>query len=150
MHAGGVQVLTALTRKFKMDAGVDMPLVAEHVPLQCTGADLYGMCADAWMHALRRTIASCEASGRASSSAAVDDDLSDVNITVSMDDFMSAASNLVPSLTLKDLDKYDALQEQYAPSNKAPPSVSEPAIAPAPSGGLPGRPAPKGLTLGAR
>lgn len=144
-------MLQALTRKFHVSADVDMPTVAQHVPLQCTGADMYGMCADAWMHALRRTIAACVASGRASSSTDVDDDLEDVDIEVTMADFMSSASNLVPSLTLKDLDKYDALQQEYAPSGGAKKAAGlEPngaAPAPSPSGGLPGRPAVKGLKL---
>lgn len=32
-----------------------------------------------------------------------------------MDDFGTAIGNFAPSLTLQDLDKYDALQDQYAP-----------------------------------
>ena len=32
-----------------------------------------------------------------------------------MNDFGAALGNFAPSLTLQDLDKYDKLQEQYAP-----------------------------------
>jgi SpoVK/Ycf46/Vps4 family AAA+-type ATPase len=44
----------ALTRKFLLHPGVDLRSLAAACPVQLTGADLYALCADAWMHGLRR------------------------------------------------------------------------------------------------
>ena len=39
-------------------------------------------------------------------------------VQVSMADFTAAFGNLVPSLTVADLDRYDRLQQQYAPERQ--------------------------------
>lgn len=39
-------------------------------------------------------------------------------LQVAMGDFKTAFENLVPSLTLKDLDRYDRLEQQYAPERQ--------------------------------
>ena len=50
-------VLAALTRKFTLAPGTDLAVVARECPEAPTGADLYALCADAWMHAFKRTTA---------------------------------------------------------------------------------------------
>ena len=98
---------------------MDLSALAELLPPQTTGADAYGLCADAWLLALRRRISELTASGRISASATSSHDethdLDDVEVDVCMNDFGAALGNFAPSLTLQDLDKYDKLQEQYAP-----------------------------------
>lgn len=74
------QVLTALTRKFDMTDDVDLGALSTGIPPQCTGADLYGMCADAWLQALRRRIAELTESGRVSATSDEVHDLDDVDI----------------------------------------------------------------------
>lgn len=49
--------LQALSRKFRLAADVDLAEVAQCCPPQLTGADLYALCADAWMVALKRRLA---------------------------------------------------------------------------------------------
>ncbi len=49
-----LKVLEALTRKFLLAAGVNLQSIAENCRPELTGADLYALCADAWMAALRR------------------------------------------------------------------------------------------------
>ena len=49
-------LLQALTRKFCLAPDVDLGQVAEAVNPRMTGADLYGLCADAWMRATRRLL----------------------------------------------------------------------------------------------
>lgn len=113
-----LQILQALTRKFKLASDVELSALAERLPPQTTGADAYGLCADAWLLALRRRISELTATGRITASTSSHDethDLDDVEVDVCMDDFGAALGNFAPSLTLQDLDKYDALQEQYAP-----------------------------------
>eukprot|EP00892_Ulva_mutabilis_P012344 jgi/Ulvmu1/9482/UM052_0051.1 len=112
------KVLTALTRKFSMAADVDLAALSARIPPQCTGADLYGMCADAWLQALRRRIKELTAAGRVAANSDEVHDLDDVEIQVGMADFTAAFSNLVPSLTVADLDRYDRLQQQYAPERQ--------------------------------
>ena len=52
------RVLQALTRKFSLSPDVDLLEIAGGCSPSLTGADLYGLCADAWMAALRRVTAS--------------------------------------------------------------------------------------------
>lgn len=52
-----VRVLQALTRKFTLSPDVNLLNIAEGCNANLTGADLYALCADAWMAALRRIIA---------------------------------------------------------------------------------------------
>jgi hypothetical protein len=117
--AAAVQVLQALTRKFTLAADVDMAELAARLPPQATGADVYGAAADAWMHALRRTIAELTASGIISAESDEARDLDDVDVTVCMRDFEAALDKMLPSLTEADLARYDKLQAQYAPGTSA-------------------------------
>lgn len=75
-------MLTALTRKFNMADDVDLQALSGGIPPQCTGADLYGMCADAWLQALRRRIKELTASGRVAATSDEVHDLDDVEIEV--------------------------------------------------------------------
>ena len=59
-----LKVLQALTRKFKLADDIDLPIIAEKCPPTFTGADMYALSSDAWMTALKRTVAqvsSCDA-----------------------------------------------------------------------------------------
>lgn len=49
-------VLTALTRKFRKSSDVQLLPVAAACPSTASGADMYGLAADAWTIALRRTL----------------------------------------------------------------------------------------------
>lgn len=106
----------ALTRKFALADDVDLVALAQNLPAQCTGADIYGLCADAWMHALRRVISELTMSGRTSSDTDEAQDLDDVEVATAMADFVAAFDNLAPSLTMSDLVRYDKLEEQYRTS----------------------------------
>ena len=50
-------VLEALTRKFSLAGDVDLGDLAARCPPQLTGADMYALCADAWMNGLKRLVA---------------------------------------------------------------------------------------------
>jgi hypothetical protein len=128
------QVLKALTRKFILADDVDLATLAHNLPAQCTGADMYGLCADAWMHALRRVISELASSGRTASNTDEAQDLDDVEVATTMSDFVEAFENLVPSLTMSDLVRYDKLEEQYRPSKRQADS-SRAGISPAIRGG---------------
>ena len=49
-------VLRALTRKFQLGDDVDLADLASRCQPLLTGADMYALCADAWMNALKRTV----------------------------------------------------------------------------------------------
>ena len=50
------KILLALTRKFHLSDKVDLSAIAKHCPANLTGADLYSLCSDAMLGALRRHI----------------------------------------------------------------------------------------------
>lgn len=52
-----MKVLQALTRKFTLAPSVNLDVIAQGCATNLTGADLYALCADAWMVGLRRTTA---------------------------------------------------------------------------------------------
>uniref|UniRef100_T1GLJ2 ATPase AAA-type core domain-containing protein n=1 Tax=Megaselia scalaris TaxID=36166 RepID=T1GLJ2_MEGSC len=49
-------VLRAQTKKFKMDKDLTVENVAENLKREMSGADLYSICSNAWLAAVRRTI----------------------------------------------------------------------------------------------
>lgn len=56
-QASKLKVLQALTRKFYLSKYVDLEIIAQECAPTYTGADLYALCADAWMAALKRIVA---------------------------------------------------------------------------------------------
>ncbi|RMZ56581.1 hypothetical protein APUTEX25_001428 [Auxenochlorella protothecoides] len=100
------KVLEALSRKFTMDADVDLAAVAEACPPQFTGADMYALCSDAWMTAFKQHISKLgglPAGGNGNASA----------IMVRQADFLQAATTLQPSLGEDEIAKYEVLRDQY-------------------------------------
>lgn len=81
-----VNVLRALTRKFLLADDIDFSSIAKSIPRGCTGADIYALCSDAWMHSAKMLINSDAYS-------------TDPKVVVSASDFEVALSNLVPSLS---------------------------------------------------
>ena len=55
-QAAKEKILQALTRKFQLSSGVDLIAIAKSCPANLTGADLYSLCSDAMLTALRRQI----------------------------------------------------------------------------------------------
>ena len=53
-HEAQVNILEALTRKFRLHPGLDLRAIAQKCPLNLTGADFYALCADAMLHAMSR------------------------------------------------------------------------------------------------
>lgn len=53
-HEAQLNILQALTRKFKLHPDLSLSDVAEGCPFHYTGADLYALCADALLKAMSR------------------------------------------------------------------------------------------------
>ena len=100
------KVIKALTRKFAMGSDVQLDRVAEQCPPRLTGADLYALCSDAWMIALKRHVAEKE-----SGKSIVEGDR---GVVVQQVDFHMALLNLRPSLHEEDIARYEKLRDQYA------------------------------------
>ncbi|XP_024540800.1 peroxisome biogenesis protein 6 [Selaginella moellendorffii] len=93
------KVLSALSRKFDLDKDVSLGLLARKCPDNFTGADMYALCADAWMQAVKRKALSF-----------IEED--DSTVVVKQEDFFQALAELKPSLSLQELAKYERLRVQ--------------------------------------
>jgi peroxin-6 len=69
-HDAQLQLLQALTRKFKLDPGLDLMRIAKCCPLNLTGADFYALCSDAMLKAMTRKTEVIDRTIGASSSTA--------------------------------------------------------------------------------
>ena len=93
------QVLTALTRKFHLDPGVDLAQLAATVHPRLTGADLYALCADAWLGAVRREF-------RRVLEGEMEETDGPDTVVVRAEDFAVALTRSRPSVTDADMERY--------------------------------------------
>lgn len=84
-----------------MASGTNLSSVASRVPTRTTGADLYALCADAWMRALKRGVAR----GTVSDATGVE---------VAAEDFDTALASLRPSVSESELKRYAVIRERFA------------------------------------
>ncbi|XP_016847023.2 peroxisome biogenesis factor 6 isoform X2 [Anolis carolinensis] len=99
-----LQVLSAITRKFKMDPSVNLLGVLDKCPVQLTGADLYALCSDAMMSAIKRKVEWIE--------EGLDTENSELMLT--MEDFVQATTRLQPSVSESELLRYKLIQQKFA------------------------------------
>uniref|UniRef100_A0A8C3L2I2 Peroxisomal ATPase PEX6 n=1 Tax=Chrysolophus pictus TaxID=9089 RepID=A0A8C3L2I2_CHRPC len=99
-----LQVLTAVTRKFKLDPSVNLSSILEECPAQLTGADIYSLCSDAMMCAVKRKVEWIEEGLDTESSALI----------LTMEDFLQAAAKLQPSVSEQELLRYKLIQQKFA------------------------------------
>lgn len=102
--AAQLKVIKALCRKFALEGDVDLAALAEGCPPRLTGADLYALCSDAWMTALKRRVK--EQRGK-------EDEGSEAQVVVRQDDFEQALKHLRPSLRAEDIAHYESIRDQY-------------------------------------
>lgn len=101
-------VLSAQMQKFILDDGVTINTIADHLKQDMTGADIYSVCSNAWLSAVRRCITEHMT------------DESDDNVKLSADDvhvnladFRKAISMFVPSINKKDMEYFNSLKTTY-------------------------------------
>ncbi|NXX21006.1 PEX6 factor, partial [Podargus strigoides] len=99
-----LQVLNAVTRKFKLDPSVNLTAILEKCPSQLTGADIYALCSDAMMCAVKRKVEWIEEGLDTESSALI----------LTMEDFLQAAARLQPSVSEQELLRYRLIQQKFA------------------------------------
>lgn len=84
----------------------DAEKVMKHCPPNFTGADFYGLCADANLTAVKRAIADLERSGADPKSASPP--------KVTEDDFITAMSEITPSVSEADIAHYTEVHRQFS------------------------------------
>nr|XP_022334212.1 peroxisome assembly factor 2-like isoform X2 [Crassostrea virginica] len=99
-----LNVIKALTRKFHLEADVDLDTLAEKCPSNLTGADYYALCSDAMLNTMKRKIKQLEAGKN----------VDEKEILVSLEDFDEALENLTPSLTDSEIQRYRQLRESFS------------------------------------
>jgi len=111
-----------------MDPSLSLARVAENLPFTFTGADLYALCSDAMLKAVTRSarlldqklaVINTERSLRSQTKASVayyfDHHATDEDLRVSVieDDFMKARSELVPSVSVDELQHYQKVRDTF-------------------------------------
>ncbi|XP_066504256.1 peroxisomal ATPase PEX6 [Hoplias malabaricus] len=97
-----LQVLKAIVRKFKVDPTVNLSDIVERCPPQLTGADLYALCSDAMMSAIKRKILRITEGLESEDTALV----------LCAEDFISALNTLQPSVSEQEMNKYRVIQQK--------------------------------------
>uniref|UniRef100_A0A8D2B873 Peroxisomal ATPase PEX6 n=1 Tax=Sciurus vulgaris TaxID=55149 RepID=A0A8D2B873_SCIVU len=103
-RASQLRVLSAITRKFKLEPSVSLVNVLDCCPPQLTGADLYSLCSDAMTTALKRRVHDLEEGLDLESSA----------LLLTMEDLLQAATRLQPSVSEQELLRYKRIQRKFA------------------------------------
>lgn len=127
-------MLLALTRRFVLDNDVDLAMLAAACPVTLSGADLYALCADAWMNAFKRTVFMTHGTGNDADTdgGGIEGGRGDKQhqqqhqqqklgqgpggspaVTVTHADFTAALAALTPSLSADELARYLALKRHY-------------------------------------
>ncbi|EST05947.1 ATPase, AAA-type, core [Kalmanozyma brasiliensis GHG001] len=137
-HAAQLNILQALTRKFKLDPDVgDLGCIAEQCPFNLTGADFYALCSDAMLKAMTRKASEVDArieainatSGKKThphpltaqyylAEMATKDE---IEVKVNRQDFEKALQELTPSVSEQEMQHYREVQAKFS----APPKKEE-------------------------
>lgn len=143
-HSEQLNILQALTRKFKLDEDVgDLTVIAEQCPMNLTGADFYALCSDAMLKSMTRkaewidgqvALLNEEIKERAEQAAKngvqfefehpipltpqyyLDEIAStaDLDVKVSRIDFEAALAELVPSVSSQEMEHYRSVQQKFS------------------------------------
>lgn len=109
-----LSVLRAVTRRFRFEnGGNELREVVDKLPKNLTGADLYAVCSDAWLLAVRRYFRNIDSIAGDERTRFVADSCKN-GVTVGLDDFLNAAKNLVPSLSAAELTRYEKLGMEFS------------------------------------
>lgn len=125
-----LNILQALTRKFKLSVDLDLRDIAKSCPFTYTGADFYALCSDAMLKAMTRQAGAIDAKVKSleppRSTQYFFDHLAtkeDVEVVVSEHDFRAAMKELIPSVSQSELEHYKKVQAQFSPVKNGIPSV---------------------------
>ena len=105
-------VLRAVTRKFNLGNTVDLPALAQACPSNLTGADLYALCSDALLIAIRSQVSSLQHLGKDKLEQFKKDDV-EFPVVVEQAHFWDALDHLTPSVSFEELHRYKEMALKF-------------------------------------
>ncbi|XP_043281430.1 peroxisome assembly factor 2 [Venturia canescens] len=111
-----LSVLRAVTRRFRLkNNGDELEEIVDKLPKNLTGADLYAVCSDAWLLAVRRYFKNLESvdTDEIAKQELAEDGCRN-GVIVELEDFLDAAKNLAPSLSAAELAHYEKLGMEFS------------------------------------
>ncbi|XP_018397275.1 PREDICTED: peroxisome assembly factor 2 [Cyphomyrmex costatus] len=115
-HASKLSMLKAQTRKFMFqENGRELERIAERLPDNVTGADLYSVSSNAWLNAVREVLAKHQETERLNKDYSVEEEgvIKD-NVIVELRHFSNAICNLVPSVTDEEIKRYNEMRVELS------------------------------------
>ncbi|CRK90371.1 CLUMA_CG004031, isoform A [Clunio marinus] len=100
-------VVKALTKKFQLKKDLTTKKIAELIQPDVTGADLYSICSNAWLSAVRKQVKKYE------DEKCNDDDMIADKIHVGLEDFKKSLTQFVSSLNQVDMEYFHKLQSSF-------------------------------------
>lgn len=97
--------------RFNLSKGVKITSIASLMKEDMTGADIYSVCSNAWLSAVRRSILAYQAKQDAGEEI---EELNATDVVVNLDDFGAAIGNFVPSINQKDMEYFSGLRATYS------------------------------------
>ncbi|XP_053965999.1 peroxisomal ATPase PEX6 isoform X1 [Anastrepha ludens] len=101
-------VLSAQTQRFHLAKNLNLNDIAAKLKGDMSGADLYSICSNAWLSAVRRTV------DKHLRDNTCDERLVADNVLVEMEDFNKSFSQFVPSISKSDLEYFNELKSSYS------------------------------------
>lgn len=128
-------VLKAQTKNFNLKENVTINHIASIMKHDMTGADIYSICSNAWLSAVRRTVSEftknnsqnikdgnedehinkneSENENKNENETNITESISANDVYVSLEDFHAALQKFVPTISKKDMLYYDQLRYSY-------------------------------------
>ncbi|KDQ59383.1 hypothetical protein JAAARDRAFT_153154 [Jaapia argillacea MUCL 33604] len=129
-HQAQLNILSALTRKFRLHPSLDLLLVAKQCPFNYTGADFYALCSDALLNAMSRKALELDdiIAGLNQSHSLPGHPYpltpqyylsevaspQEIEVLVLQEDFDSALRNLTPSVSQHEMEHYGRIQARFS------------------------------------
>ncbi|XP_067627926.1 peroxisomal ATPase PEX6 isoform X2 [Eurosta solidaginis] len=101
-------VLRAQTQRFHLAKNLNLDEIAERLKGDMSGADLYSICSNAWLSAVRRTV------DEYLKVNASNEQLNADQVIVETEDFTKSFNKFVPSISKSDLDYFNQLKSSYS------------------------------------
>eukprot|EP01083_Nonionella_stella_P269333 911178_1 len=120
------KILSALTRKFTLDKSVKLSEIVKDVPMNFTGADLYALCSDALLLAMKRKVSEIDEivtqrnaqvsikHVQTPRSVLTEMSASELIVNVMKEDFVASLGKVSASLSHKELQKYAELKNKFS------------------------------------
>ncbi|KAH8829712.1 AAA-domain-containing protein [Flagelloscypha sp. PMI_526] len=126
-----LNILEALTRKFKLHPDLSLDQLAERCPSNYTGADYYALCSDAMLNAMSRKAEEIEKHLALLNAHPSEMDRrhpypltpqyylsemaspTEIEVLVTWEDFIVALNNLRPSVSANEMQHYKTIQERF-------------------------------------